>query len=55
MFSLLTGNKFEIDARNRILTNEDGAEVESIDVLRDNDKLFVVEDEELVKLHSKCQ
>ncbi|CAL9192900.1 potassium channel AKT2 [Musa acuminata AAA Group] len=51
----IIGNKFEIDARNRILTNEDGAEVESIDVLRDNDKLFVVEDEELVKLHSKCQ
>ncbi|THU50872.1 hypothetical protein C4D60_Mb06t24930 [Musa balbisiana] len=51
----IIGNKFEIDARNRILTNEDGAEVESIEVLRDNDKLFVVEDEELVMLHSKCQ
>ncbi|CAL9121550.1 unnamed protein product [Musa textilis] len=51
----IIGKKFEIDARNRILTNEDGAEVESIEVLRDNDKLFVVEDEELLKLHSKCQ
>ncbi|WOL11938.1 potassium channel AKT2 [Canna indica] len=47
---IIIGKKFHMDARSKILTNEDGAEVESIDVLRDNDKLFIVEDEELLQL-----
>ncbi|KAG6520091.1 hypothetical protein ZIOFF_017121 [Zingiber officinale] len=47
------GKKFGIDARNKILITEDGAEVETIDVLRDNDKLFVVEDEEFMLVDKK--
>lgn len=52
-FVFLTGNKFGIDARNKILITVDGAEVETIDVLRDDDKLFVVEDEEFILLDKK--
>lgn len=52
-FVFLTGKKFGIDASNKILMTEDGAEVETIDVLRDNDKLFVVEDEEFILLDKK--
>lgn len=52
-FVFITGKKFGIDASNKILITEDGAEVETIDVLRDNDKLFVVEDEEFILLDKK--
>ncbi|GMI88187.1 potassium transport 2/3 [Hibiscus trionum] len=37
------GDKFGIDARNSIVTDEAGAEIESIDLVRDNDKLFIHE------------
>ena len=50
----MTGKKFEVDARYKILTNEDAAEVDSIDVLRDNDKIFIVGEDELLKLDIKC-
>ncbi|KAK8558567.1 hypothetical protein V6N13_098219 [Hibiscus sabdariffa] len=39
----IAGEKFGIDARNAIVTDEAGAEVESIELIRDNDKLFVFE------------
>ncbi|XP_022749182.1 potassium channel AKT2/3-like [Durio zibethinus] len=38
------GKKFGIDARNAIVTDEAGAEIDSIEVIRDNDKLFIVEE-----------
>ncbi|XVF45239.1 hypothetical protein PTKIN_Ptkin02bG0189200 [Pterospermum kingtungense] len=37
------GEMFGIDARNAIITDEEGAEIDSIEVIRDNDKLFVFE------------
>ncbi|KAE8698654.1 Potassium channel AKT2 [Hibiscus syriacus] len=37
------GKKLEIDARNAIITDEAGAEIESIELIRDNDKLFIFE------------
>ncbi|KAK9000481.1 hypothetical protein V6N11_080977 [Hibiscus sabdariffa] len=39
----IAGEKFRIDARNAIVTDEAGAEVESIELIRDNDKLFIFE------------
>ncbi|CAK9318111.1 unnamed protein product [Citrullus colocynthis] len=36
----IAGEKFGFDARNAVLTNEEGSEIDSIDVIRDNDKLF---------------
>ncbi|XP_017971836.1 PREDICTED: potassium channel AKT2/3 [Theobroma cacao] len=36
------GEKFGIDPRNAIVTDEGGAEIDSIEVIRDNDKLFIV-------------
>lgn len=38
-----TGEKFGFDAKDAMVTNEEGAEIDSIDVIRDNDKLFFVE------------
>ncbi|KAL6329394.1 hypothetical protein AAG906_017709 [Vitis piasezkii] len=38
------GEKLGFDARNAMVTNEEGAEIDSIEVIRDNDKLFLVED-----------
>ncbi|XP_041010814.1 potassium channel AKT2/3 isoform X2 [Juglans microcarpa x Juglans regia] len=40
----IAGQKFGFDARNAIVTDEEGAEIDSIDVIRDDDKLFIVED-----------
>ncbi|KAK8668602.1 hypothetical protein V6N13_106052 [Hibiscus sabdariffa] len=35
------GENFGIDARNAMVTDEVGAEIESIELIRDNDKLFI--------------
>ncbi|KAJ9169203.1 hypothetical protein P3X46_017415 [Hevea brasiliensis] len=40
----IAGEKFRFDARNAIVTDEEGSEIDSIEVIRDNDKLFIVED-----------
>ncbi|XVF67687.1 hypothetical protein PTKIN_Ptkin10aG0141500 [Pterospermum kingtungense] len=40
----LAGGKFGIDPRNAVVTDEAGAEIDSIEVIRDNDKLFIVEE-----------
>lgn len=42
--SFFIGEKFGFDARKTTVTDEGGAEIDSIDVIRDNDKLFIVED-----------
>lgn len=38
-----TGEKFGFDGKDAMVTNEEGSEIESFDVIRDNDKLFFVE------------
>ncbi|KAL6545739.1 hypothetical protein OROGR_009613 [Orobanche gracilis] len=37
----IAGDKFGFDATNALLSNEEGAEIDSIEVIRDNDKLFI--------------
>ncbi|OMP01617.1 hypothetical protein COLO4_11777 [Corchorus olitorius] len=39
----IAGEKFGIDTKNAIVTDESGAEIDSIEVIRDNDKLFIFE------------
>lgn len=43
MLRSLTGKKFGIDVQGTIIVNDEGAEVDSIEVIRDNDKLYIVE------------
>ncbi|PWA93437.1 potassium transport 2/3 [Artemisia annua] len=38
---IIAGEKFGFDTTNAVVTNEDGAEIDSIEVIRDNDKLFI--------------
>lgn len=38
------GKKFGFDATNAIITDEEGSEIDSIEVIRDGDKLFIVGD-----------
>lgn len=40
----LAGEKFGFDATDAFLTDEEGAIIDSIEVIRDNDKLFIVAD-----------
>ncbi|CAK9151139.1 unnamed protein product [Ilex paraguariensis] len=40
----IAGEKFGFDATNALITDEQGAEIDSIEVIRDNDKLFLIED-----------
>lgn len=46
----IIGNKFGIDGKNTVITNEGGAEIDSIDVIRDNDRLFIVDHEEYIRV-----
>lgn len=41
---IIAGEKFGFDAKDTMVTNEEGAEIDCIDVIRDNDKLFFVEE-----------
>lgn len=47
---LLAGKKFGVVANCTVITNEEGAEIDSIEVIRDNDKLFIVENEEFLRV-----
>ncbi|KAI8532145.1 hypothetical protein RHMOL_Rhmol11G0190700 [Rhododendron molle] len=40
----IAGEKFGFDARNALVFDEQGAEIDSTEVIRDNDKLYIVED-----------
>ncbi|KAJ9538244.1 hypothetical protein OSB04_030977 [Centaurea solstitialis] len=40
---IIAGEKFGFDATNAIVTDEGGAEIDNIEVIRDNDKLFIGE------------
>lgn len=46
--NVFAGQKFGFDATNASVTNEEGAEIDSIEVIRDNDKLFMVENNDFV-------
>ncbi|KAI4298984.1 hypothetical protein L6164_032486 [Bauhinia variegata] len=39
----IAGEKLGFDTEDAMVTDEEGAEIDSIDVIRDNDKLFIVE------------
>ncbi|CAN4110674.1 unnamed protein product [Withania somnifera] len=41
---IIAGQKFGFDAVNASVTDQEGSEIDSIEVIRDNDKLFIVED-----------
>ncbi|KAJ3677990.1 hypothetical protein LUZ60_001793 [Juncus effusus] len=45
------GEKLNIDANESIMTNKEGAEIDSIEVIRDNDKLFIASIEEIHKIN----
>lgn len=38
----IAGEKFKINAAHATIVNEEGAEIDSIEVIRDNDKLFIL-------------
>lgn len=40
----IASEKFGVDARKMMVTDEEGAEIDSVEVIRDNDKLFIVEE-----------
>ncbi|KAL3326117.1 hypothetical protein AABB24_037023 [Solanum stoloniferum] len=39
----IAGQKFGFEAKDALVTNEEGAEIDSVEVIRDNDKLYIVE------------
>lgn len=39
----ITGQRFGIDATKVTITNDEGAEIDCVEVIRDNDKLFIVD------------
>ncbi|PHT44965.1 hypothetical protein CQW23_14123 [Capsicum baccatum] len=41
---IVQGKKFKIDVTNASVTDQEGSEIDSIEEIRDNDKLFIVED-----------
>lgn len=45
-----SGEKLKVDSEKAMIVNDEGAEIDSIDVIRDNDKLFVVNQEDLRRL-----
>jgi hypothetical protein len=49
-FVFFSGEKLKVDAEKVPIVNDEGAEIDSIDVIRDNDKLFVVTEEDLRRL-----
>lgn len=44
--------KLKVDARKTLIMNDEGAEIDSIDVIRDNDKLFIVTEEHMTAVAS---
>ncbi|XP_006654434.1 potassium channel AKT2 isoform X1 [Oryza brachyantha] len=45
-FKAIIEEKLKVDAKKTLIMNDEGAEIDSIDVIRDNDKLFIVTEEE---------
>uniref|UniRef100_A0A0E0L2V7 Potassium channel n=1 Tax=Oryza punctata TaxID=4537 RepID=A0A0E0L2V7_ORYPU len=46
-FKTIIEEKLKVDARKTLIMNDEGAEIDSIDVIRDNDKLFIVTEENM--------
>ncbi|KAG8085663.1 hypothetical protein GUJ93_ZPchr0010g8967 [Zizania palustris] len=44
-FKIIIEEKLKVDANKALIMNDEGAEIDSIDVIRDNDKLFIVTEE----------
>lgn len=51
-FKAIVGEKLKVDAEKALIVSDEGAEIDSIDVIRDNDKLFMVTEEDLRRLAS---
>uniref|UniRef100_A0ACD5T935 Uncharacterized protein n=1 Tax=Avena sativa TaxID=4498 RepID=A0ACD5T935_AVESA len=51
-FRTLVGEKLKVDAEKALVLNEEAAEIESVDVIRDNDKLFIVTQDHMRMLAS---
>uniref|UniRef100_A0A0E0L2V6 Uncharacterized protein n=1 Tax=Oryza punctata TaxID=4537 RepID=A0A0E0L2V6_ORYPU len=49
---LATEEKLKVEARKTLIVNDEGAENNSIDVIRDNDKLFIVTEEHMREVTS---
>nr|CAB3461391.1 unnamed protein product [Digitaria exilis] len=49
-FRAIIREKLKVDSEKAMIVNDEGAEIDSIDVIRDNDKLFVVTQEDLRRL-----
>lgn len=45
---ILTGEKFGISPEKITITNEEGAEIDSTEVIRDNDRLFIAQNEDFI-------
>lgn len=44
---MFSEKKFKVDAEKALVVNDEGAEIESVDVIRDNDRLFIVTQEHM--------
>ncbi|CAM0955399.1 unnamed protein product [Alopecurus aequalis] len=51
-FRTIIGEKLKVDAEKALLLNEEAASIDSLDVIRDNDKLFIVTEEHMRMLAS---
>ncbi|XP_048540001.1 potassium channel AKT2 [Triticum urartu] len=51
-FKTIIGEKLKVDAEKALILNGEGAEIDSLDVIRDNDKLFIVTEEHMRMLAS---
>ncbi|KAM3404250.1 hypothetical protein ACQJBY_007377 [Aegilops geniculata] len=51
-FKTIIGEKLKVDAEKALILNHEGAEIDSLDVIRDNDKLFIVTEEHMRMLAS---
>ncbi|KAK1287132.1 Potassium channel AKT2 [Acorus calamus] len=51
----IAGRKFGVDMRETIVVNDEGAEIDSIQVIRDNDKLFLLGSEDFFEFNINKQ
>ncbi|XP_051208130.1 potassium channel AKT2 [Lolium perenne] len=51
-FKTIIGEKLKVDGEKALVLNHEGSEIDSVDVIRDNDKLFIVTEEHMKMLAS---
>ncbi|XP_047095077.1 potassium channel AKT2-like isoform X2 [Lolium rigidum] len=51
-FKTIIGEKLKVDGEKALVLNHEGSEIDSVDVIRDNDKLFIVTEENMRMLSS---